>query len=93
MIISTLLFEFILKMLKFCAKKTHVHFMYLKCCKLDIIRQEFYAKMTSIYPDFHSMNNVDKFTFIMNSHDYDINKMCITFISRMYELRQVILKV
>ena len=69
-----------------------IHFV-VKCCKLDIIRQEFYAKMTSIYPDFHSMNNVDKFTFIMNSHDYDINKMCITFISRMYELRQVILKV
>ena len=47
----------------------------VKCCKLDIIIQEFYAEMTSIYPDFYIMNNVDKFAFIMSSHDFDINKM------------------
>ena len=65
----------------------------VKCCKLDIIRKEFYAELTSIYPDVHIMNTVDKFAFIMSSHDYDINKMCITFIFKMYELRQGILKV
>ena len=49
--------------------------------------------MASIYPDFHAMNGVDNGAFIMSSHGYDINKMCITFIYRLYELGQAMLKV
>ena len=68
-----------------------IHFI-INCCKLDIIRQEIYAEISSIYPDFYIMNDIERFTFIMSSHDYDINKMCITFVFKMYELRHRILK-
>ncbi|MCU7801521.1 MAG: hypothetical protein KZQ70_15660 [gamma proteobacterium symbiont of Lucinoma myriamae] len=48
------------------------HFV-LNCPKLDHIRNTFFGELSTIYPMFSSMNDSEKFKFIMLSKDYDLN--------------------
>ena len=62
------------------------HFV-MSCSKLEICRKSFYDKMSDIYPTLKSMNISDMFTFISYSKYYDLNVLCMSFISELYNER------
>ena len=62
------------------------HFV-MMCPKLSHIRDNFFAEIQAAVPSFGNLSQQDKFKFIMSSNDYDISKMCILAVSKMYNER------
>ena len=65
------------------------HFV-MSCSKLETCRKSFYDKMSDIYPTLKSMNISDMFKFISSSKDYDLNVLCMSFISELYDERNLL---
>ena len=56
------------------------------CSKLEACRKPFFDKVNDICPMFNSMDTSDKFKFIMTSKDYDLNVLCVSFISGLFTI-------
>ena len=65
------------------------HFV-MYCSKLEACRKPFFDKVNDICPMFNSMDTSDKFKFIMKSKDYDLNVLCVSFISELYNERNML---
>ena len=67
------------------------HFV-MYCSKLEACRKPFFDKVNDICPMrgpmFNSMDTADK--FIMKSKDYDLNVLCVSFISDLYNERNML---
>ena len=72
-----------------CHTEVEKHFV-LSCSELESSRKSFYDKITDICLAFSSMNNSDKFKYIMTSKDYDLKVFCISFIFELYNERNVL---
>ena len=65
------------------------HFV-MYCSKLEACRKSFFDKVNDICPMFNSMDTSDKFKFIMTSKDYDLNVLCVSFISELHNERNML---
>ena len=65
------------------------HFV-MYCSKLEACRKPFFDKVNDICPMFNSMDTSDKFKFIMTSKDYDLNVLSVSFISELYNERNIL---
>lgn len=68
-----------------------VHFI-TNCISLESIRANLFLMLSDIVPSFIHLSNEEKFNFIMMSKDYDINKICVEEIHKMYLLRNELAK-
>jgi hypothetical protein len=64
-----------------------IHFI-LKCPKLDECRKELFSNIRSVVPSFIDMDEFKKFKFILSSNDFDICKICILGVNKLYSINQ-----
>ena len=65
------------------------HFV-MYCSKLEACIKPFFDKVNGICPMFNSMDIYDKFKIIMTSKDNDLNVLCVSFISELYNERTML---
>ena len=69
--------------------KDEKHFV-VYCSKREACRKPFFDKVNDICPMFNSMGTSDKLNFIMTSKDYDLNVLCVSFMSGLYNERNTL---
>ena len=50
----------------------------------------FFENVNTICPKFNSMNDSDKFQYIMTGKDYDLNTLCISLCFELYTERNLL---
>ena len=61
------------------------HFLF-QCSKYSLHRQKFLNRINEIIPDIERKSTSESIKILMNSNDYHVNKLVMTFIQRlMYE--------
>jgi hypothetical protein len=63
------------------------HFL-MNCDKLIHKRVTLFRNISNIVPSFKTMSDVEKFMFLLNSHDLDVCKVVILGVSNMYLVNQ-----
>ena len=59
----------------------------MECFSLSAHRNTFFDELAQIVPSFLSKTEDEKFSFIMECKDYDIARVCITHICKMFRAR------
>lgn len=63
------------------------HFI-MQCSILSEIRQKLFDELSAIIPHFQNMSNFDRFKLILSSNEFDIMKLCVQAVNKMYSLRK-----
>ena len=72
-----------------CEVEDEKHFI-LVCSKLGNVRIQFFENINTFCPTFSSMNDLDKFQYIMTSKDYDFYVLCISLCFELYNERNLL---
>ena len=64
-----------------------LHFV-MMCNRLSNVRMDYFQKLGQIVPEFDYMQISEKFKFILQSKDFDLNNICINFIDHMTRERE-----
>ena len=70
--------------------ETEIHFL-LHCQPLSEQRNNFYKELEEITPIFNSMSDNEKFYYILQNREYDVLYICISYVHKMFEARDIIL--
>ena len=72
-----------------CEVQDAKHFV-LACSKLGYVREHYFENINTICSTFNSMNDLDKFQYIMTSKDYDLNILWVSLCFELHSKRNLL---
>ena len=70
--------------------ESETHFLF-QCCCYSLQRQTFYEDISKMIPDIQTKSTSDIVKLLMNSKDYNVNKLVMKFISSCMIIRDRLL--